>query len=150
MIVKSTALISALKNTKSRNESSEILLNKLIEDRENFLFADGKFALSINIDTDEDFFIDGKSEYLNRMHIRDHESAHDALLRFIDSSDIQVHESKKNKLDFFLNQIKSEECKVELNEDGVYCINGNQTLVVKIINPCGEMYFGDITVDLAE
>lgn len=151
-MVKSSDFIKTLKNTELFGNVVEIL-NEIERKKSEYEMSLGKVILSVEIDTDEDFSIEEKvllGKYHNHIVVNEKETYHEALLRYIDGLKININKYNKNKVDRFIEMIRSKDIKDSLNHYGEISAGGNQTIDVYIVPLSNIMQFGDINIDLSE
>lgn len=150
--VKSSDFIKTLKNAELFGNIADIL-NEVELKKSEYEMSLGKVILSVEIDTDEDFSIEEKvilGKYHNHIVVNEKETYHEAVVRYIEGLKININEYNKNKVDSFIEMIKSKDIKDSLNHYGEISAGGNQTIDVYIIPLSNIMAFGDINIDLSE
>lgn len=145
--IKVSDLIKTLKNAKAFGDS-KCFLSQLVKMRDDFDLSKGKVMLSVEIDTDDDFLLNGTS-FLEEKFVVNNETLHESFMKFFDSLDVKVIESKKHKVSDLKDMLKSEDFKQRLNEEGALEVGGNCTVKVKLLPLSNLVDFDYMCVDLS-
>lgn len=147
LTVKASDLIKTLKNAKAFGDSN-VFLSELVKMRDDFDLSKSKIMLSVEIDTDDDFLLNGTS-FLEEKFVVNDETLHESFMKFFDSLDVKVIEAKKHKFSDLKDMLKSESFKQRLNEEGALEVGGNCTVKVKLLPLSNLVDFGCMCVDLS-
>lgn len=136
-----SALISELSETPSQN--IQLLIEIFKKAQEN---ASKKQALIIEIDSDDDFSVNGKSQFRGEYIIENSisETFKNAIASINFGSD---YLSGNSKFDYFIEGVRSKYVLDSIN-NGHVSFGGNQTLDAYIKEPTDTLYFGDLEIDL--
>jgi hypothetical protein len=138
-IVASKLINDLILNT---DESSHLILDEIKKNQS----LVGVRQLLIEIDTDDDFAVDGSSDFSKTFDLgeRDIVEVYKEAIKSIKFG----HDNVKNyKVDNFLEYILSEDA---LNEvaTGHLSTGGNQTIYVTVVDAPRNMYIGSLVIDL--
>ena len=152
-VVKASELIKTLKKTKLSGDT-KVFFEELVKLRDDFnlVKSKNKIMFSVEIDTDEDFLLNGKSIILEKIETSD-DDFYPVFLSFFNSLSVSVHENKKNKYDHLKKLVCSEEFKKEfliLDEAfaNIKFVAGNCEVKVKLLPFNSEVDLGYMLIDL--
>lgn len=138
-----STLIAALSNCSSDKIR---LLTKSLEAAQRKALQ--KEVLVIEIDSDDDFPVNGKSNFYGEFTIE--KDIYETFKAAIDSIDFgEKYPTKNSKLNYFLEGLRGEEV-----ERGIKCgsvsFGGNQTLDAYIQKPANILHIGKLSINLKE
>lgn len=148
-IVKSSDLIKTLKNAKIFG-TAKALLPYLEKQRTDYENSKDKKILSVEIDTDDDFNVNGSSILSGNIVVEENETLYQALVRYFSELKFECYPTNQYKVDNFKEMVlNNKENESELNIDGFLSIGGNQTLHVCLVATNSQISLGGIKIDLA-
>lgn len=152
-VVKASELLKNLKKTKLSGDT-KVFFEELVKLRDDFhlVKSKNKIMFSVEIDTDEDFLLNGKSIILEKIETSD-DDFYPVFLSFFNNLSVSVHENKKSKYEHLKKLVCSEEFKKEfllLDEAfaNIELLAGNCEVKVKLLPFNSEVDLGYMTIDL--
>lgn len=149
-IIPISDLIYSLEHT-TLNSVSKTFLASLVKMRKDYQDSKDKEIICVDIDTDDDFAVNNAKMILGSYYgeeiVKDGESYHSALLRYIDKLELDVENNRIAKR--FVEMIKSPHFEESLNLLGFVFDGGNQTINVEVKTASEIVDFSDIRIDLS-
>lgn len=142
-MLKASVLIKDLKDNK--DQTSQLFLEKI----SHAVKKVGKRELTIEIDSDEDFPVNGGSEYKESFIVEDF-SYKEVYLDAINKIDFGNNQEQNDKLKRFLKLVKSTQFLKELENTGSASGGGNQSIDVYVTDTPSIINVFDISIDLSQ
>lgn len=140
-IVASQLINDLILNTDS---SSQLILEEIKRAKSRV----GNLQLLIEIDSDDDFAVDGTSSYSKSFDLGGRD-IQEVYIEAINSIQFGNDSHTNTKLDYFLNYIMTPEFLAEVSS-GHASGGGNQTIDVSLVESSPVLYIGSLTVDLTK
>lgn len=141
--LKASVLIKDLKDNK--DQTSQLFFEKI----SHAVKKVGKRELTIEIDSDEDFPVNGGSEYKESFIVEDF-SYKEVYLDAINKIDFGNNQEQNDKLKRFLKLVKSTQFLKELEYTGSASGGGNQSIDVYVTDTPSIINVFDISIDLSQ
>lgn len=139
-----SVLLDVLSNA---DESVIREVGSMIEEINNAKSKIGVKQLLIEINTDDDFFVNGEYSYSGAFPIGN-SFVGQVYLNALNNLTFTPLKGKEEKLARFLGYIRQLSVLSDLHESGRVCVGGNQTLEASVHTPKNVIHFGSVMIDL--
>lgn len=152
-IVKASDLIQTLKNAKMSGDT-KVFFDELVKMKDDFELMKSKnaYMMSVEIDTDEDFLLNGKNVVVENVELLSSgpNGIFEDFKNFFEGLSVSVHDSKKSKYEDLKKIACSDTVKWSIsNEDfgQTEFVSGNCVVKIKLLHCMDKLDFGYVVVD---
>lgn len=152
-VIKANDLIKTLKNAKMSGDA-KVFFDELVKMKDDFELVKSKnnIMISVEIDTDEDFLLNGKDVIFEKIELSSNSpyAIFETFKKFFEGLSVSVHDSKKSKYEDLKKIAFSDTVKSSISNedfDQTKFVSGNCVVKIKLLHFTDEVDFGYVVVD---